>query len=78
MTLHPRHERLTLCVVIAAVPSTRKSKMQHFPIAIIADGRCNLPNMPIKLSVRPVTPLACASVAPVRPAAYRRRSAELS
>jgi len=30
--------------------------------------------MPIKLSVRPVTPLAQdASVAPVRPAAYRRR-----
>jgi hypothetical protein len=32
--------------------------------------------MPIKLSVRPVTPLACASVAPVRPAAYRRRYAD--
>ncbi len=34
-------------------------------------------NMPIKLSVRPVTPLAeGASVAPVRPTAYRRRCAD--
>jgi hypothetical protein len=33
-----------------------------------------LHNMPIKQSVRPVTPLAKnASVAPVRPAAYRQR-----
>jgi len=31
------------------------------------------PNNAIKLSVRPVTPLACASVAPARPAAYRVR-----
>jgi len=31
------------------------------------------PNNPIKLSVHPVTPLAFASVAPVRPAAYRVR-----
>jgi hypothetical protein len=30
-------------------------------------------NMPIKLSVRAVTGLACASPAPSRPAAYRRR-----
>lgn len=30
-------------------------------------------NMPIKLSVRPVTHLAVASCALVRPAAYRRR-----
>jgi len=30
-------------------------------------------NMPIKLPVRAVTPLASASVAPVRPAAYRQR-----
>ena len=37
-------------------------------------GTSNWPsNNPMKLSVRPVTPLACASVAPVRPAAYRRR-----
>jgi hypothetical protein len=32
-----------------------------------------LPNNPIKLSVRPVTQLACASCAPVWPAAYRVR-----
>jgi len=30
-------------------------------------------NMPIKLPVRSVTQLACASCAPARPAAYRRR-----
>ena len=33
-------------------------------------------NMPIKLSVRSVTHLACASCAPARPAAYRRRYAD--
>ena len=42
-------------------------------IVTIAARRWSLPNMPIKLSVRPVAHLACASCAPVRPAAYRRR-----
>ena len=34
-------------------------------------------NHAVNASVRPVTPLAVASVAPVRPARYRERSAEL-
>src|SRR5436190_19646452 len=33
-------------------------------------------NKPIKLTIRSVTPLACASGAPARPAAYRQRSAD--
>ena len=37
-----------------------------------------MPNNPIKLSVRVVTPLACASVAPIRPARYARRWAGLN
>jgi len=36
-------------------------------------GGITLPNNPIKLSVRPVTGLACARPAPSRPAAYRVR-----
>lgn len=32
-----------------------------------------LPNYVVNASVRPVTPLAVASVAPVRPARYRGR-----
>ena len=35
------------------------------------------PNNAIKLSVHPVTPLAVASVAPVRPARYAVRWADL-
>jgi hypothetical protein len=35
-----------------------------------------LPNNPIKLTVHPVTQLAVASCAPIRPAAYRVRSAD--
>ena len=31
------------------------------------------PNKRINATVRPVTPLACASVAPVRPARYHER-----
>jgi hypothetical protein len=35
-----------------------------------------LPNNPIKLPVRSVTPRACARVAPSRPARYAERSAD--
>jgi hypothetical protein len=37
-----------------------------------------LHNMPMKQSVRTVTRLACATRAPVRPAAYRRRYAVMA
>ena len=41
--------------------------------AAVAPYRATLANNPIKQSVHPVTHLACASCAPVWPAAYRVR-----
>jgi hypothetical protein len=42
-------------------------------VALVVEVKDLLSNKPIKLTVRSVTQLACASCAPARPAAYRRR-----
>ena len=61
-------------VAMRSESPVRVAKLDRANIRTDSRSACATPyNMPIKLSVRPVTHLACASCAPARPAAYRRR-----